>query len=1083
MYTLEKHLSISAVNDSRFELLNSIWIMNKNMIPNAQSAISLNFPHYSLHENSHSTTIIKNIESFLGEERIKNLSPTDTWLMLMAAYTHDLGMIVFNNVLEKKWQEKDFQNYLLKVSDNYYDKDLREAALLLVKIDGNSVLTQSRREETINSSLGNVTSLAVRKAVTLITADYFRRSHHERSKEMIEGIDAEFYKYVNSFSMHNIPNRYKTILAEIAYAHGINFYTVLDRLEYTSDGFGGDKMHPRFIAYLLRLGDLLDVDDKRFNSFTSKTFSSVPPHVSQLHEEKHASVKHLLISPRSIEVTVDCKTDEIYRTAREWFDWLQKEVQDQSKEWSNIAPSNLLGMPPTISRNKIKILYKSVEPIEGLMDLRFSITNEKIFEILEGSGIYEDAGFVSLRELIQNSFDAIKIQLWKMIQSGVYDFAIKRHLKEINKIKNVNTLDHDSLIKLISYPIDIPEELWNNFFIDLNISWKEKGEILAIEVHDNGTGISEDTLIRMTKRVGESRNKDTSFNSIKDTMPYWFKPTGAFGIGLQSLFLVNNYFTLQTKTESEYSKEIVFYSAKKGEYSRLTDEQPLINRGTKVIVEISKANFNEVFSNLFDWGLIENYDVFSDKIKDVYIHKIKRYIYKEFVNIHVLNVSILGDKLNFRDFSNVFKTDVKPLLQERTENILVQMDSIIGVDHQAFIVYEKEKIGCTMRIEFFNNLAFDFQQSSNLYIRNKCLVRGIPVKDDLSGYWLTTYFNIVIDFQSPESDKLLSLSRDKFIPKTRGKYFRMFLDDLLPNMIKIFINLFERKYNANTLQEIAVEYLHLEMTSLMTNKDNILNSFTHIYNDFIFPINYLTKLDRSEYKLVNFFKIKECLLISKFYHNGQNLTQETPFEAYAKLDDAPVSGDAIIWKEDHFTNYLLLCNFRRVLIHSIVQEDGIISIVKLKQENSHYTVFYNDIAKNDYMISLVKSNNSVRRKVIDPIQDYADMLAVNEIYDEFYHGLRYVSHYIISPFSDNHTFRTLKSKADKGIIGDDLSSIKNFISDDYLYKLINESLIEFVINNSSSEKHRTKEKILEAYKSLIAEAFFAYCLDKKKLAE
>jgi hypothetical protein len=101
MYSLEQHLQTQGQNSPQFAVLYSIWTLNKKFLPNAQNAISFNFPHYSLHETSHSESIIKNIELFLGEERIKKLSPTDTWLILMSAYTHDLGMVVFNEVLEK----------------------------------------------------------------------------------------------------------------------------------------------------------------------------------------------------------------------------------------------------------------------------------------------------------------------------------------------------------------------------------------------------------------------------------------------------------------------------------------------------------------------------------------------------------------------------------------------------------------------------------------------------------------------------------------------------------------------------------------------------------------------------------------------------------------------------------------------------------------------------------------------------------------------------------------------------------------------------------------------------------------------
>ena len=71
-YTLEKHLEESAAINKQFQILDAIWKLNKGTLSSALANISQYFPHYSLHEQSHSNTILNNIESFLGEARILN---------------------------------------------------------------------------------------------------------------------------------------------------------------------------------------------------------------------------------------------------------------------------------------------------------------------------------------------------------------------------------------------------------------------------------------------------------------------------------------------------------------------------------------------------------------------------------------------------------------------------------------------------------------------------------------------------------------------------------------------------------------------------------------------------------------------------------------------------------------------------------------------------------------------------------------------------------------------------------------------------------------------------------------------------
>ena len=90
--TLEGHLaSFSDVCDE-YKQLNSTWSIGKRALTKIVSNISLIFPHYSLHDDSHAQSILRNIERVLGNERIKTLKPIETWLLLMSAYSHDIGI-------------------------------------------------------------------------------------------------------------------------------------------------------------------------------------------------------------------------------------------------------------------------------------------------------------------------------------------------------------------------------------------------------------------------------------------------------------------------------------------------------------------------------------------------------------------------------------------------------------------------------------------------------------------------------------------------------------------------------------------------------------------------------------------------------------------------------------------------------------------------------------------------------------------------------------------------------------------------------------------------------------------------------
>ena len=292
------------------------------------------------------------------------------------------------------------------------------------------------------------------------------------------------------------------MLASIAYLHGASTNEVMDKLYQRADGWKGDYIHPRFIACMIRLGDLLDFDSDRFDEYSLALLKNIPD-TSVIHKEKHSSVRHMLVSPTSIEAELNCKTDAVYRVARKWFDWLEDEVSFQSREWSNIAPEDLSGLPPMISKGNIKILFNGLRIKPELMNLKFAMSQQKIFNILRGGGIYRDPGFVFIREMVQNAFDASNIQLCNDIRMGTHSYALKG--KKI--------LD-------LQFPDDIPTEVYNQYPVDLTVRWKDnRKDTIVVICEDKGTGISEEALLHMTQKVGESNrnriDKEEKSNLVK----------------------------------------------------------------------------------------------------------------------------------------------------------------------------------------------------------------------------------------------------------------------------------------------------------------------------------------------------------------------------------------------------------------------------------------------------------------------------------------------------------------------------------------------------------------------------------------
>lgn len=91
--------------------------------------------------------------------------------------------------------------------------------------------------------------------------------------------------------------------------------------------------------------------------------------------------------------------------------------------------------------------------INGMMNLRFRISQEKAFEVIEGSSLYADK-YIFIREIIQNAQDATKIQLWRDLKNLKYQAWMDKKWNKKDALKTI-------------MPFEIPVEIFNNYSINV----------------------------------------------------------------------------------------------------------------------------------------------------------------------------------------------------------------------------------------------------------------------------------------------------------------------------------------------------------------------------------------------------------------------------------------------------------------------------------------------------------------------------------------------------------------------------------------------------------------------------------------
>lgn len=275
------------------------------------------------------------------------------------------------------------------------------------------------------------------------------------------------------------------------------------------------------------------------------------------HINKHRSIRTLQISPRKIEISADCKTAESLRTLCNEIRWLEGFLKNCTYKWNEIAPENFSGSLPNISLNPIRLNGTEI-PAE-MVTTRFAISQEKAFSLLQGSHIY-NSHFTFLRELIQNACDAVKLQYWEDYSASIYT----------GNVCSANPQEANASIALSKYPIYIylsVKKLSSGFEPELSdITGEDLKNIkqlkethkfgVLLEVQDFGIGISKNDIKEIAK-VGTSHARQ---KTAIQKMPSWLRPTGHFGVGLQSLFLVCNNFKCITKTRSGECYDMTFHS-------------------------------------------------------------------------------------------------------------------------------------------------------------------------------------------------------------------------------------------------------------------------------------------------------------------------------------------------------------------------------------------------------------------------------------------------------------------------------------------------------------------------------------------
>jgi len=630
MITFLEKILYEKTKGSQSEILFAQWNYDKKVVPVALNAVSVLFPHYSLHDETHSKTIINNIVRIMGKGKIENLSAIDIWMILESSYYHDIGMVVSNEIITETISAEDFLHFFKEIQLNKTN-GLYDFANMF-NVESGKLKYKS-----------NELNLEYHDGIKFILAEYFRKKHSDRSKNIIVNPRDEIEL---SSPRGVISPRIFKILAEICSCHTKSFDDVM-KLPFSEVGIDIEDSHPRFIASLLRIGDLLDLDNNRFSDVMLRTLSKIPIETLR-HKAKHLSIESFRADSEIIDVRAKCKDYDTANITQHWFNYLNSEISQQMINWNKIVPYKDLGYLPTIGCLQVELL--NYEYIDGRKKPKFSVDTDRALELLQGAGIYEGS-YQCIREMLQNAVDATLIRIW--IEHG----------DELD-LSHPNSNDFQNIRKKFPITISIQEES----VVGGDKSW-------SIVIEDKGTGVSTDELSYLVNTGSSSKN----INKIRltDGMPIWLRPSGVFGIGFQSIFMLTEQVIFETKsffTEELQIIELNSPNSKKdgGILVQKIKTNHKRKPGTKLIFSHKIRAIPERYSIKGEQKtasrIAHNYDPFSHDSLDIDLGKIideifdfslKSYIpVKLFINSEAIEMYERDNKFQFYEEKNAIEFNI-----------------------------------------------------------------------------------------------------------------------------------------------------------------------------------------------------------------------------------------------------------------------------------------------------------------------------------------------------------------------------------------------------------------------------------------
>jgi len=509
--------------------------------------IPQSFPHYTQHTIEHSDEIILQISKLIFENNdstqpVVQLSTVEAYILVAAAYLHDSGMVVSDKEKTDIIQSEEWISWTTEGSGTKRWKEIIEL-----------------RSQT-NFSNPDVKNFVADLQTRFLIAEFVRRRHHTRAGSII----AEYQPLLGRFAFDN--RLLLQAISNVCIGHGLDKYDLEDKKRFPDrSDILGESVNVRFLAILLRLGDLLDMRSDRACPLLLNAANPLPSD-SLAHWTQYQRLTHRLTATDRIEITAECENQEEHRFLQDWCQWLVNETKNARELMARCARHNLW-KPPFASLDGDSRTI-TIQPSKSAKyipnEWTFQLDQDVVYERLIRD-LYADEN-VFVRELLQNSFDATRCKLYDDLKSA-----------------NLETPE---------YPTQVSKEWLEKYHVNVSLETRpiqnelsgEKEEIQFIIIEDFGIGMDQDIIEHYLLQVGHSFYTTEEFRRN-----YRFVGTSRFGLGFLSVFAVSDSILVETFKPTSERKNGAMRLVLTGPRNYLLTERCDRNSsGTKIEIRLKK---------------------------------------------------------------------------------------------------------------------------------------------------------------------------------------------------------------------------------------------------------------------------------------------------------------------------------------------------------------------------------------------------------------------------------------------------------------------------------------------------------------